>query len=102
MGLSLKKENRKFGLYVPDRLVNGKGNIGRNTGGEARSLISQLLDSGYSLRDIGKMVDRDHTHIWRVIKGKIKNPPEDFIETLQSLVKEKLDVQPAEYTSINS
>jgi len=73
-----------------------KGDIGKNTGSEARSLINKAQKKGMSNSDIAKKTNRDETTISSIDTGEIKNPPESLIPKLRkaassSVTKDTMD-----------
>lgn len=70
-------------------LEDGKGMAGKNTGKSVRKQIQRLMDNGWTLEEIGDMVDRDSSTLGAIRSGEIKNPPQSLLTALMKLKAKK-------------
>lgn len=60
------------------------------TGKEATKALKAIRrKTGWSVRGIGTRLGINHTTVWLIYNGKVKNPSPEFLEAIDRLYQEK-------------
>ena len=62
-----------------------KGEAGEGTGSAVRRELDRLVNSGWTLVEIGSRVDRSTSTLSSIRSGEIKNPPETLLNALRRM-----------------